>query len=76
MLIDLKVRVEGDAQHAAFTGGVDRQRDEWRREQHAIADHANGPALLADKQAAIWRELHGGGTRQSVCDDRFAEARG
>ena len=41
-----EVRVDGDAEQAAFAAGVDRQRERRRRQQLAVLHNAQGTALL------------------------------
>jgi len=53
-----EVRIERDPEQAAFTGGLDREAHEWCAEQRVSFDHAQLPALLADKKPSIRRKSH------------------
>ena len=58
VVIGGEVGIERDPEQAAFTGGLDREAHEWCAEQRASFDHAQLPALLADKKPSISRKSH------------------
>ena len=59
-IIVREVRIEGDAEQAAFAVLIDVQGEERRRELHTVLDHAQTSALLADEDTAVRRDLHCG----------------
>ena len=71
ILIAGEVRIEGHAQQAALTGGVDGEGDEVLREQGAVLDHPQPSALLADEQPPVGREGHRRRIREPGDDERF-----
>ena len=52
-VVGREVGVEGHAQQAPFAGRVDGHGQERRRQQRAVLDDPQLPALLADEQAAV-----------------------
>src|SRR5215204_2024648 len=55
-----KVWIESDTKQTAFATRIDIQRDERRRQKDTILNHAQAAALLANEDAAVRRDLHGG----------------
>ncbi len=59
-----EIRIERDAQKAALSARIDGDGQERGRQQRAILDDTQLPALLAHEQAAIRSERHRGRIRQ------------
>ena len=73
--IDCEIRIECHSQEAALANRTHGERDEWRRQQHAVLDDAQKAVLLADKQTAIRCELHCGRRDEAARHERFSEPR-
>ena len=65
--------MQGDADQAALAGRIDRDGRERRRQQRAVLDDAQRPALLGDEEAAVGRLRERGRARQA--DDPALVAR-
>ena len=67
-------RVEGHAEEAALARRVDGYRQERRRQQRTVLDHAQASALLAHEQAPVRRKLHGRWTCEAAGHLRLGES--
>jgi hypothetical protein len=64
-LVGRERRIERDAQRSALAARIDAQGDEWRAKQGAILDNTHSTGLLAHENAAVRRNRHERGVRES-----------